>query len=130
MSAFSRNKGKSGERELALLLSELTGQPIKRRVRQYEADSDLEGLDGWAIECKRYAQASPAVIADWWHQCVTQAKRINATPILFYRLDRQDWCAMWPAHVHTSQAPNFELSRTLIASPSTWWQMQRNGVTP
>ena len=41
MGAMSRNKGKTGEREAAALLSDLLGLDIRRRVRQHDGDSDL-----------------------------------------------------------------------------------------
>jgi len=44
MSKMSRTKGQVGEREVALELSRLTGQCIRRRVRNAAGDSDLEGL--------------------------------------------------------------------------------------
>jgi len=40
MSAFSRNKGKRGEREVAGLIRELLGVDASRRVRQHDGDSD------------------------------------------------------------------------------------------
>ena len=52
---MSRTKGAAGERELAAALRELTGWDIRRRVRQHDGDSDLEGVPGWSIEVKRLA---------------------------------------------------------------------------
>ena len=93
MGAASRDKGKAGERELARLLCELTGRDVRRRVRQHEGDSDLEGVPGWAIECKRYATVKPADLARWWRQAVAQAQATNARPLLAWRADRmRDWC--------------------------------------
>ena len=105
MSASSRTKGKTGERELAALLSELTGHDVRRRVRQHEADSDLEGVPGWSIEAKRYKAAPPALVAQWWGQAVEQSRRTNALPVLFYRADRADWRVVWPAGLHQSPRP-------------------------
>ena len=45
MGSLSRTKGAAGERELAALLSELSGRDVRRRVRQHAGDSDLLGLD-------------------------------------------------------------------------------------
>ncbi|NZA00578.1 hypothetical protein H0I39_00080 [Ottowia beijingensis] len=59
MGAMSRTKGKVGEREIAALLAELTGCDVRRRVRQHDGDSDLEGLPGWCVEVKRHARAAP-----------------------------------------------------------------------
>ncbi len=122
----SRTKGQSGERELAALLSDLTGRHIKRRVRQHDGDADLEGLPGWAIEVKRYRQATPALIAGWWDQACRQAERAGAAPILFYRVDRQDWRCVWPAHLHLRPphaTPSTNLIDTLQADPLTWWRL-------
>lgn len=97
MGLMSRNKGKHGERELASLVRDLTGWDVQRRVRQHDGDSDLVGVPGWSVECKRYASAPRAAIAGWWAQTVNQAK--DGLPVLFYRADRGDWRAVWPLAV-------------------------------
>lgn len=97
MGGLSRTKGKVGERELASLLSALTGYTVARRVRQHDGDDDLMGLPGWSIECKRYATATPALVAD-----------------------RGAWTAVWPACVHLGGTDTAE---HLTATPSTWWAM-------
>ena len=99
MGAMSRTKGAAGERELAAALRELTGWDIRRRVRQHDGDSDLEGVPGWSIEVKRHRAATQSVIEGWWNQAVRQAKN-GATPVLFYRLDREPWHAVWPISIH------------------------------
>lgn len=122
MGGASRNKGKAGERELAGLLTTLTGHEVRRRVRQHDGDSDLEGLPGWCIEAKRYASATPAVMAAWWLQAVEQAKRTSLQPLLCYRLDRQDWRCVWPAHTHL-QSPalqSYLYADTLQADVLVW----------
>ena len=84
---------------------------MRRRVRQHEADSDLEGVPGWSIECKRYRQRDPA--ATWpadGAQAVAQANRASALPVLFYRLDRAEWRAAWP------------LAIVLIEQRADYWQ--------
>ena len=96
MGAMSRTKGKAGERELARLVSDLTGWEVKRRVRQHEGDSDLDGVPGWSIEVKRHKVAPRADIRAWWVQAVAQAIAEKACPLLFYRADRGDWRAVWP----------------------------------
>lgn len=65
MSRMQRNKGKDGEREAAALLAGITGLDIRRRVRQHDGDTDLEGLPGWSLEIKRYAAAPRGEIARW-----------------------------------------------------------------
>ena len=82
----------------------------------------------WATgECKRYSRASTAQIADWWVQAVTQARDVRALPALFYRLDRGDWRAVWPAGIHLPYRPvPVEFDDTLTADPATWWEMVRH----
>lgn len=124
MSASSRTKGQAGERELAALLSELTGLDVRRRVRQHDGDNDLEGIPGWSIECKRHAAAPAASVAAWWAQAVAQAAAAGALPVLFYRADRADWRAVWPAGLHLGQSPPGTIYRnTLTAHPAAWWAM-------
>ena len=94
MSALSRTKGQTGEREAAALISDLTGWTIKRRVRNHAGDSDLDGIPGWSVEVKRHKAAGRGDIASWWAQTCRQAT--HATPVLFYRLDRDSWRAVWP----------------------------------
>lgn len=126
MSAMQRTKGQAGERELAALLSELTGHDVRRRVRQHQADCDLEGLPGWSVECKRYRSAAPCDVADWWEQAARQADRDRTWPVLFYRLDRQAWRCVWPADLHTQRRPVSGLFEdTLTSDPLTWWRMCR-----
>ncbi len=99
MAMMSRRKGKTGEREIANLLADLTGCDVRRRVRQHDGDSDLEGLPGWCVEVKRHARASRGLIAAWWAQAVAQAERAGAMPLLLYRADRDTWRAVWPLSV-------------------------------
>ena len=46
MGLKSRTKGKSGEREIAALVRDLTDWDVKRRVRQYEA---IRGWRPWEL---------------------------------------------------------------------------------
>lgn len=99
MSASQRNKGKAGERELAAAIREATGWDVRRRVRQHDGDSDLEGVPGWSVESKRHKEAQRGDIRAWWAQTVAQAERAKALPVLFYRRDRDEWRAVWPVSV-------------------------------
>lgn len=94
MSEMQRSKGKSGEREAASIVRDITGWDVRRRVRQHDGDSDLVGVPGWSVEIKRHANATPAVLRAWWDQAVAQAG--DLLPALLYRLDRRDWRAVWP----------------------------------
>jgi len=89
---FSRSKGQRGELAVAGIIHELTGWTVKRKVRQHDGDSDLEGVPGWAIECKNHATIT---IPAWWRQTVDQAHNGNI-PVLFYKVPRKGWRAMWP----------------------------------
>jgi hypothetical protein len=97
MSAMQRTKGASGERDVARLISDITGWDVRRRVRNHAGDCDLTGVPGWAPECKRHKAATRGVIAGWWMQACAQAGPL--LPVLFYRLDRDSWRAVWPVVV-------------------------------
>lgn len=97
MTRMQRTKGQSGEREIAAQLRDLAGWHVRRRVRQHDGDSDLEGIPGWSAEVKRHAAAGRGEIGAWWRQTVRQAGVL--LPVLFYRLDRADWRAVWPVSV-------------------------------
>jgi hypothetical protein len=96
MGLMSRTKGKVGEREIAALVRDLTGWDVRRRVRQHDGDSDLEGVPGWSVEVKRHATAPRADIRAWYAQAQRQAAADGLLPVLFYRRDRDDWRAVWP----------------------------------
>lgn len=104
MALMSRNKGKVGEREAAALIADLLGFDVRRRVRQHDGDSDLEGVPGWTVEVKRHATATRSGIRLWWAQAVDQAIRAGGTPVLLYRQDRDDWRAVWPVAVNLAVA--------------------------
>lgn len=98
MGRSQRTKGQSGEREIAAILRDVTGWEIRRRVRQHDGDTDLEGVPGWAVEVKRHKTAKPGEVAAWWAQAVSQAK--DGIPVLFYRADGQRaWSAVAPLAV-------------------------------
>ncbi|MFX1761908.1 hypothetical protein PWP93_04800 [Paraburkholderia sp. A1RI-2L] len=99
MGLKSRTKGKAGEREIAALVRELTDWDVKRRVRQHDGDSDLDGVPGWCVEVKRYAAAARADIREWYAQAARQATAESKLPVLFYRRDRDEWRAVWPVAV-------------------------------
>lgn len=124
MGGLSRTKGKVGERELASLLSALTGYTVARRVRQHDGDDDLVGVPGWSIECKRYATATPALVAGWWAQARRQAHATGTKPVLLYRADRGQWRAVWDATLllqsNESALPD---GATVEAEPATWWAL-------
>ena len=97
MGAMQRTKGATAEREIASILRDLANWDVRRRVRQHDGDSDLEGIPNWSAEVKRHATAQRHEIAAWWRQTVAQAS--SDYPVLFYRQDRGDWRAVWPVAV-------------------------------
>ena len=45
-------------------------------------------MEGYAIECKRYAKVQPATLAKWRAQALVQAAGPHE-PVLIYKADRQ-----------------------------------------
>lgn len=128
MGGMSRTKGATGERELAGLLSALTGFEVRRRVRNLAGEDDLAGLPGWSIECKRYRQITPALVAGWWQQAIDQAARINCRPVLLYRADRGAWRARWPAALHAGAGHQLTEHCAVESDLPTWWALVREAV--
>lgn len=92
----SRAKGAQGEREFCKALGEYLGdalvEPLKRNLEQTRnGGHDILGLEGWALEIKRYKVVKESDIKAFWEQAVEQAKRAGATPVLAYREDFQSW---------------------------------------
>lgn len=92
----SRAKGAAGEREFIKELAQELGDdlvaPLKRNLEQTRAGGhDVVGLEGWAIEIKRYRVIKEGDIARFWEQAVEQAERIGALPMLAYREDFKSW---------------------------------------
>lgn len=124
----SRSKGARGERELAALLTEHLGASVKRRVRQHEGDSDLEGVPGWCIESKNCAELR---VSEWWRQAVEQAQKSErfVLPVLFYKIPRKGWRAMWPMSVLVGEV-NFWPSEeyAVTSSIAAWCAVAREGM--
>jgi len=101
----SRAKGASGEREFIGELIDYLGVEIagglKRNLEQVRngGGHDLVGLDGWAIEVKRYKQVSEGDMARFWEQTVTQAYKVMAKPVLAFREDFRSWRVVIPISV-------------------------------
>ena len=90
----SRNKGKAGERHIAGVIRDLTGWDVRRRVRQHDGDSDLEGVPGWSVEVKDHATAHIGDVRRWWAQAQEQSGSL--WPVLIYKRQRGEWRAVWP----------------------------------
>lgn len=85
---YSRNKGKSGERELAAKLREYGFEA--RRGQQYcgaNGDADVIGLEGIHIEVKRTEKFRMYEALD---QARNDAKE-GETPVVFTRKNNCDW---------------------------------------
>lgn len=100
----SRAKGKSGERELIgelkkLLPSEMTSELTRNLDQTRDGGHDILGLDGWALEVKRYAEVLPADLERFWQQAVEQARNNESRPALCFRQDRRAWRTV----VHVSE---------------------------
>lgn len=131
MGAMQRTKGATGEREVCAVIRDLTGWDVQRRVRNHAGDSDLVGVPGWSIEVKRRRTAGRAEIAGWWRQACAQAR--DGLPVLFYRLDRDSWRAVWSVacnvKVQTAEMwAGYEW--TCEGSIDAWAAVARDGVLP
>ena len=92
----SRAKGAAAEREFCKELAEFLGdeltEPLKRNLEQTrKGGHDIVGLDGFALEIKRYRAIKEGDIVKFWAQAVDQAKRVDAEPVLAYREDFCSW---------------------------------------
>lgn len=84
----SRNKGATGERELAAKLREYGYQC--RRGQQYSGangDADVVGLPGIHIECKRVEKLN---LYDAMAQSVMDS-RVGEMPVVFHRKNNKEW---------------------------------------
>jgi Holliday junction resolvase len=130
MPALSRTKGAEGERELRRLLVEELGEGITRNLAQSRAGGhDLEGVPGWAVECKRARKATRALLRSWWEQTTSQAERAGLRPALCYREDR----APWLVAVHLSDlcpglGPWPGLEWAAVLSLPAWCALVREGA--
>lgn len=84
----SRQKGASGERELAKILRSYGYD--SRRGQQYSGangDADVVGLDGVHIECKRVEKLN---VYDAMDQSIRDANK-DEIPAVFWRKNRKAW---------------------------------------
>lgn len=124
MGAAQRSKGQRGEREIAGIVRDLTGWDVRRRVRQHDGDSDLEGVPGWAVEVKNHKKASLADVRGWWDQAVSQAK--DGRPVLFYKRQRGQWRAVWAFPWSFSHALDYQW--TVEGSIEAWAYVAREEI--
>ena len=92
MGSFSRNKGKTGERELAHELTQVLGVSARRGV-QFQGGTDspdvVADLPGIHIECKRTERFR---LYEALEQAVEDAG--NNVPVVLHRQNRQPWVAV------------------------------------
>lgn len=98
----SRAKGQRAEREIANILNNIIAEqcalfnatpPIMPYVQRNQNQSAVGGADlintfDFAIEIKN---CQTLQIKKWWQQTVSQAEKINKTPILLFRQNRKGW---------------------------------------
>jgi len=87
----SRDKGKTGERELSKELTRLFGVECRRGQQFNGIDGrDVVGIPGLHIECKRVESLSlyPAV-----DQAIRDAGE-EETPVVFHRRNNKKWLAI------------------------------------
>jgi len=106
----SRAKGANGEREFAKLIDAMLGVRLERNLQQTrDGGHDLHAvelttgpavvLSKFAIEVKRWAGISAAMVRPMWWQAVEQAHAVQKIPLLAYRGDRGPWRIVLPMAV-------------------------------
>lgn len=126
-----RAKGAAFEREVAKLIDEHLGIKVERDLEQYrKADrGDLIGLDGWTIECKRYAStrgSNGGYRPEWWEQATKAANAAHNQPVLIYKYDRQPIrCVVLLSSISPDYAGK---DNTATISLSTWFMLVRESL--
>ena len=125
-----RNKGASFEREVSLLIHDQLGVKVKRDLEQYRlaGKGDLIGLDGWLIECKRYANTTANNIHKdaWWSQTCGAASLVGHHPVLIYKYDRQPIrCVVYLSAINDSYVGKHDIA---TISFETWCMLVRESL--
>ena len=88
MGQHNRTRGKQSELELARIIRETYGWPV-RRGHVFEGEPDIVGLQGIHVEVKRTKSFSAV---NFMEQASRYARYHDAGyPAVFYRADRQPW---------------------------------------
>jgi Holliday junction resolvase len=82
-----RNKGATGERELAALLSDELGFVVKRNLGQARDGADDITVAQFRIEVKRQERLQ----VDKWSEQVESCSQPGEIPVLAYRRNGQPW---------------------------------------
>lgn len=88
----SRNKGATGERELAALLTDALGFVVQRKLGQARDGGDDIQVGKYRIEVKR----REALRLDEWCKQVEEAARPGDVPVVAYRRNGQPWRVVVP----------------------------------
>jgi Holliday junction resolvase len=92
MSAMSRRKGASAERELSKLLADELGIEVTRNTDPMRVKGgDILTIPGYSLEVKRCETLRRPT---WWAQAVRQADRVRLEPVVMYRQSRHEWRAL------------------------------------
>lgn len=137
-----RTKGASAERELSTLIHAELGIRLVRNLEQSRRGGhdlipqpDATGpvvswLARYAIECKRYSRATPALRKGWWAQTCDQAERCGLIPCLAYREDRAAWRLVLPLCCLRPELPawSYQLEYTVELSVAGFCALAREEV--
>jgi hypothetical protein len=85
MGKSQRRKGASGERELAGMLTDSLGIPVKRKLGQARDSGHDIDLPGFSVEVKRRQRVALL------YEALAQAMGHSTTPCLMLRADGKDW---------------------------------------
>lgn len=88
----SRNKGATGERELAALLTDALGFVVQRKLGQARDGGDDIQVGQYRIEVKR----REALRLDEWCKQVEDASQPDDVPVVAYRRNGQPWRVVVP----------------------------------
>jgi len=88
----SRNKGATAERELAAMLSDELGFPIKRKLGQAREGGDDIQVQNYRLEVKRREKLA----IDAWCKQVEDVAGPGEWPVVVFRRSGQKWRAVVP----------------------------------
>lgn len=125
-----RAKGANFEREICRQIKDEFGDCVdpKRDLEQYRSSDrgDILGVQGWCIECKRYASnAGSGFKPAWWGQVCKAADAAGCEPVLIYKYDRQPIKCV--VRLSSINADYMGKDNVAEISFSTWCMLVREG---